>query len=146
MDKITQLNFIFKVYKKLSPHLAERHRGSAVTKVATTLRFLATGGYQTGIGNEFLSSLSQPKVSEVINECLVVMEQVLCPKWIKLEFTPEEEMDIKVQFLEKFGMPGVIGCVDGTHVKIMAPSEDVRHLYYNRKGYYSLNVMLVNIS
>ncbi|XP_067642467.1 putative nuclease HARBI1 [Eurosta solidaginis] len=43
---------------------------------------------------------------------------------------------------EKHGIPSVIGCIDGTHVRIIAPAEN-KHLYYNRKGYYSLNVMLM---
>ncbi|XP_054729752.1 putative nuclease HARBI1 [Anastrepha obliqua] len=35
-------------------------------------------------------------------------------------------------------IPSVVGCVDGTHVKVIAPSENS-----HRKSYYSLNVMLV---
>ncbi|XP_054727491.1 putative nuclease HARBI1 [Anastrepha obliqua] len=38
---------------------------------------------------------------------------------------------------------GIIGCVDGTHVKIVAPRKEVQHLYYNRKGFYSINAMIV---
>ncbi|XP_058840830.1 putative nuclease HARBI1 [Topomyia yanbarensis] len=49
---------------------------------------------------------------------------------------------IKLGFYAKTGFPGVIGCVDGTHVSIIPPARD-KHLYYNRKGFHSLNVMLV---
>jgi hypothetical protein len=44
------------------------------------------------------------------------------------------EKEIKQGFYESGGFPGVIGCVDGTHVRITAPS------FVNRKGYHSLNV------
>ncbi|XP_065368781.1 putative nuclease HARBI1 [Calliphora vicina] len=131
---------------EITPYLKETYRVTAITKeakLATTIRFFSTGSYQKGIGNEIIASLSQSKVSEVITECLAAMEKSLCPNWIKFNLTAEEEMNSKIQFLEKFDFPGVIGCVDGTHVRIKPPKEDVKHLYYNRKGFYSLNVMLV---
>ncbi|XP_054083400.1 putative nuclease HARBI1 [Zeugodacus cucurbitae] len=45
-------------------------------------------------------------------------------------------------FFVKSKIPGVTMAVDGTHIKIMAPKRD-KHLYYNRKGFSSLNVMIV---
>jgi hypothetical protein len=40
---------------------------------------------------------------------------------------------------KKFNIPGVIGCVDGTHVRITAPNVD-EPSFVNRKGFHSLNV------
>ncbi|XP_046811342.1 putative nuclease HARBI1 [Lucilia cuprina] len=134
------------ILNEISPHMKTNFRSTAISnqiKLATALRFLATGGYQKGIGNEFMSSLSQAKVCFVIDEYLGIMEQYLCSKWVKFNISPDEEMLIKQKFYGKFNMPGVIGCVDGTHIKIMAPREEIRHLYYNRKGYYSLNAMKI---
>ncbi|XP_054746643.1 putative nuclease HARBI1 [Anastrepha obliqua] len=62
--------------------------------------------------------------------------------WIQFPVTAEEKSKIATAFYIKHKIPSVVGCVDGTNVKIIAPSEN-SHLYYNRKGYYSLNVMLV---
>lgn len=45
--------------------------------------------------------------------------------------------------MEKFGFPGVIGCIDGTHVAIVRPTEH-EEAYFNRKLYHSLNVMIVS--
>ncbi|XP_022836890.1 putative nuclease HARBI1, partial [Spodoptera litura] len=45
-------------------------------------------------------------------------------------------------FYEKYQMPGVIGCIDGTHVAILRPTEHEER-YFNRKGYHSLNVMII---
>lgn len=42
-------------------------------------------------------------------------------------------------------MPGVIGAIDGTHVAILCPKKEVEHVYYNRKQYHSLNVLLVSL-
>lgn len=41
-------------------------------------------------------------------------------------------------------MPGVVGCVDGSHFKIVVPPREHEHLYYSRKHYHSLNVQMVN--
>lgn len=52
------------------------------------------------------------------------------------------------RFLEKFNIGGVIGIIDGTHVAIIAPpvadEENPPAVYYNRKGFYSINVQIVN--
>ncbi len=38
-------------------------------------------------------------------------------------------------------MPRTVGCVDGTQVKIKAPSEE-EWVYVNRKGQHSINVQV----
>ena len=37
---------------------------------------------------------------------------------------------------------GVIGCVDGTHIRLQRPSQNEAD-YVNRKGYHSVNVLFV---
>ena len=87
--------------------------------------------------------MSKACVCRIISEMLIVFESHLCCKWIKLGKTNGEETATKEAFYSLGGLPGVVGCVDGTHVKIKSPGRELAHLYYNRKGYYSLNVMLV---
>ncbi|XP_050339989.1 putative nuclease HARBI1 [Bactrocera neohumeralis] len=58
----------------------------------------------------------------------------------------EEYNRIKTGFYSKFGIKGVIGAIDCTHVGIIAPALSntvVPHDYMNRKGYYSINVEAV---
>ncbi|XP_036329439.1 putative nuclease HARBI1 [Rhagoletis pomonella] len=55
----------------------------------------------------------------------------------------DEKLQIKEHFYTKFRLPGVIGCVDGTHIAIRTPSAEERPHFYNRKGFYSLNTMVV---
>jgi len=38
------------------------------------------------------------------------------------------------------GMPGVIGCVDGSHIPIRGPGGNAAELYRCRKGYFSSNL------
>ena len=67
---------------------------------------------------------------------------------IRLQLTEDEENNTKSRIYQKFNFPGVIGFVDGTHIRMKCPEKtDVLNpeLYYNRKGYHSINVMIVSI-
>ncbi|XP_053389553.1 putative nuclease HARBI1 [Mercenaria mercenaria] len=46
------------------------------------------------------------------------------------------------QFYGIAGFPKVVGVIDGTHIKILAPSEE-EDIFVNRKGYRSINVQVV---
>lgn len=52
--------------------------------------------------------------------------------------TAEEKLEIEQDFLE-MGFPGVIGCMDGSHVRIDQPKHDPDS-YLNRKKFYSIQV------
>lgn len=119
---------------------------SPVIKLAATLRFFVEGGYQTGTGNEFVAGLAQSSFSKIQSQICNILEEEICPQYIKFPTSVAEKDAIKFRFYDKHGFPGVIGCVDGTHVKIIAPIKRERHLYMNRKGFYSLNVMIVSLS
>ena len=121
-------------------------RGHAIQpllKLCCALRFFAEGSYQKGSGNDFNVGFAQPTVSIVLKEILDVVDQKICPKWIHARMTEEEKTESKRSFYLRTGLPGIIGCIDGTHVRIVAPKKELQHLYLNRKGYYSLNVMIV---
>ncbi|XP_017466218.1 PREDICTED: putative nuclease HARBI1 isoform X1 [Rhagoletis zephyria] len=113
-----------------------------IIKVCATLRFLAQGSYQQSVGNEALLGLAQPTVSIVLKETLSALQTTLCSKWISSKYTEEEKRRAKSSFFASSGIPGVIGCIDGTHIKIVAPEKSLQHLYYCRKGYFSINAML----
>lgn len=115
-----------------------------IDKVAACLRFFAEGNYQHGVGKDNQLNISQSTFSKILSEVLVAFEEILCPKWISAKMDDETQEDARMHFFQKSSIPGVVMAVDGTHVKIFTPSVD-RHLFYNRKGYHSINVMLVNI-
>ena len=89
--------------------------------------------------------MSQKSVSNAISDITKILERVLCPLHIKFPTTIEEKTKIKAKFYEKTGFFGVIGCVDGTHVRILAPSQN-EHVYVDRHGVHSMNVQLVSIN
>lgn len=130
----------------LTLHIPANRKSFAVSplvKLSGALRFYAEGGYQTGIGKDCDVSVAQCSLSKVLTEVTDIFEEHLCPRWIAFSRTEDEKRKIALNLYVKHGIPSVIGCVDGTHVRIIAPSSN-KHLYYNRKGYYSLNVMLVS--
>ncbi|KAJ8917015.1 hypothetical protein NQ315_012933 [Exocentrus adspersus] len=51
------------------------------------------------------------------------------------------------RFNEVFDFPGIVGCIDCTHIAIFPPHvEDPNHpehIYVNRKGFHSINVQLI---
>ncbi|XP_062556580.1 putative nuclease HARBI1 [Armigeres subalbatus] len=115
----------------------------ATLKLSAALRFFAEGSYQNGVGNDMFAGMAQPTLSKILTSVIDVFEAELCPTVIQFPVSDEEKSEIKRGFYERTGFPGVIGCVDGTHVKIFKPMKDIQHLYYNRKGFHSLNVMIV---
>ncbi|KYN21843.1 PREDICTED: putative nuclease HARBI1 [Trachymyrmex cornetzi] len=46
------------------------------------------------------------------------------------------------RFQRSCGFPNIIGAIDGTHIKIRAPTED-SNSYVNRKGFHSINLQLI---
>jgi hypothetical protein len=65
----------------------------------------------------------------------------LAPRYIKWP-SEEEIINIKTEFFKVAGFPGVVGCIDGTHVKIQGPSEN-EPAFVNRKDYHSINVQAI---
>ncbi|XP_041379626.1 putative nuclease HARBI1 [Gigantopelta aegis] len=56
----------------------------------------------------------------------------------------EESVHIKRQFHNMAGFPGIIGCIDGTHIRVACPVKVHNAAsYMNRKGYHSLIVQMV---
>jgi hypothetical protein len=48
----------------------------------------------------------------------------------------------KMKFYDIGNFPNIFGLIDGTHVRIIAPSQH-EDQFVNRKGYYSFNVQVV---
>ncbi|KAK3885897.1 hypothetical protein Pcinc_009915 [Petrolisthes cinctipes] len=103
------------------------------TKVAITLRYLATGKMQQCCCDDF--GTTQPTISRVITQTL----DALADPQIRLQFmrfprTRDEIQRKQREFMETSGFPGVVGAIDGTHVRIVAPRVD-EHLYAMNVSY-----------
>ncbi|XP_072145555.1 uncharacterized protein [Dermacentor andersoni] len=64
-------------------------------------------------------------------------------KWVHFPKTAEEKAAVKEGFLRRGVIPGVIGCVDGSLIAIIAPKGERKAVFMCRKGYYALNCMFI---
>ena len=60
--------------------------------------------------------------------------------WVKMPSQGEAEKTMRA-FHERYGLPSVFGCIDGTQVCIQAPSVD-EAAYVNRKHNHAINVQV----
>lgn len=82
-------------------------------------------------------------VSNALSEFLEIMEKKICPEWIKAGMTEVEKQNARTHFYRLSELPGIIQAIDCTHIKIHNPGKDRSRPYRNKKGFYSLNVLLV---
>ncbi|XP_041972599.1 putative nuclease HARBI1 [Aricia agestis] len=111
-------------------------------KVLCALSFYATGSYQRIVG--MAKYLGQTTVSKYVRQ---VTDALVTPSilntFIQFPATRELRNIVKNKFYTKFGIPGVIGCIDGSHFHIFTPKREIEHLFYCRKHFYSLNVQMI---
>ncbi|VDO36668.1 unnamed protein product [Heligmosomoides polygyrus] len=87
-----------------------------------------------------IAGCNQATVSRILDRFL----QALNSKAERFIYWPRggESTEIQRAFYRKYGIPGIVGIIDGTHVRIIAPA-DSEEDYVNRKGFHSLNVGVV---
>ena len=126
---------------RIQPATHRHNSLSAMEKILLTLRFLATGGIQ--LNDADIHNVSQSTVSKVINEVTQhLSSHQFVARFIKFP-TTIQELDVQVEHFHGIArFPRVVGLIDGTHVRIKAPSED-EAVYVNRKGFHSINVQFV---
>ncbi|XP_070382829.1 putative nuclease HARBI1 [Dermacentor albipictus] len=124
---------------------AERATGLSVErKVLCALRFFATGSFQASVGSEETIRVSQSTVSECVRRVAeAVVNAGARNKWVRFPKTAEEKAAVKEGFLRRGVIPGVIGCVDGSLIAIIAPKGERKAVFMCRKGYYALNCMFI---
>ena len=132
------IELIGKLETYLSRTTRRSHSISATTQLAATLQFLATGSFQTVVAS--CHGISQPSLSR----CICNVSNALCSCSSDFIRFPNEVGQRMMQqgFQHKFGFPKVLGCIDGSHIPIVAPSIN-EPLYVDRKGYHSINVQAI---
>ena len=91
------------------------------------------------IGDTF--GIDKSTVSRVINDVTqaLISKQ---PRFIKWPLTNNECATIKNVLYLWGWFPCVIGCFDGAHIRLQAPSQH-KNNYANRKGFHSINVQAI---
>ncbi|XP_067612918.1 putative nuclease HARBI1 [Eurosta solidaginis] len=118
--------------EKLNLKQADAKAVPPILQLAVTLSLLASGGYQHNVGSGYLIGMCQSTVSKLTSHVVAEMERKLCAEFICFE--PDDSQSCKEWFGEKYKIPGVIGCADGTHIGLQKPIAN-EHMYFNRKGY-----------
>ena len=112
---------------------------SVETQVLTSLRYLASGAYQQVIADTL--NISQPSASRCIDRFV----SAICTHSRDFIHFPENSSVMEENyrgFYSMAGFPRVCGCIDGTHIRILAPRDNPLD-YINRKGFHSINVQAV---
>ncbi|KAM3955316.1 putative nuclease HARBI1 [Aphomia sociella] len=129
--------------KKRRKELREKCNPFDLDEVLTALSFYATGSYQRPIGNLEGIFIAQQTVSSVLAEVTMCLNTPqIRQKYIHFPNNDQERNEIKAEFYKKIKIPGVLGCIDCTHVAIVRPVHNEER-YFSRKHYHSLNVQLV---
>ncbi|XP_052806599.1 putative nuclease HARBI1 [Mya arenaria] len=113
---------------------------SVEEQVCIALRYYASGSFMQVVGDTHGRHKSTVcrVVDKVTKEIVKRHKQYI--KWPVDEATKRR---VKSEFSNIAGFPGVIGCVDGSHVRFIKPSPDQERGFINRKGFPSINVMAV---
>ncbi len=107
--------------------------------VQAGLRFFASNSKHNIIGDVIgMHKSSSCKVVHEFTDAIIRHKN----EFIKMPETREERDAIKGGFFELARMPGDVGCIDGTHIRISSPSENEAD-FVNRKGFHSINVQAI---
>lgn len=124
----------------LAPQLEHRtRRNVALTprqQLLTFLHFLGTNSFY-----HVMHSCHGIATSTVFNVVRRVVPAILSLRRHLIHW-PDQPLRIAGKYREIAGFPSVAGCLDGTHIIVMAPSND-EEAYVNRHHSKSLNVAMV---
>lgn len=104
-----------------------------------TLRFYAANTFQIIDGDSF--GVHQTSACRIVHRVSDVIARS-SHRYVKLPLQ-QEFQDISLDFYHKSAFPGIVGVLDGTHIKIQAPSGPYSELYRNRKDYFSINAQIM---
>ena len=113
---------------------------SAEKRLAIVLYYLKDQGSFRMTANTFGVSLAS--VSKSLRVVCLAINTELGPQMIHFPNTKDQLKEATDLFESKFGIPLVLGCVDGTHIPIQQPQENP-HDYFCYKMKYSLNCQAI---
>ena len=112
---------------------------SVQKRVAITFYYLSSTAEYRTIANLF--GVSRSFVCMCVRDVCKAIVKKMQSKFIYLPKQHELE-DIVETYKRRWGFPGCFGAIDGTHVPILAPTENHAD-YVNRKGYHSVVMQAV---
>lgn len=109
-------------------------------QLLVALRYMATGNFQITLSD--CAEMSAASVCRFVHRIATAIASIAQNH---IHFPEQQETHAVVnEFFQIAQLPGVIGCIDGTHIKIRSPGGDNAERYRCRKGFMSLNVQAVS--
>ena len=121
------------------------HKDTTMRKAISPRRRLALTFYYLASTAEYrtISNLFGVSVSFVCNCIKEVCEAIRRHSSNVIKFpTGVEILQVIQEYENKWGFPMCAGCIDGTHIPILAPNENHKD-YVNRKGFHSIQMQAV---
>ena len=119
-----------KQYTKFrSPVSVEERVGLALWRLATGNSYRSCG-LQFGLGKSTAKSICSEFKQTILN---------LKDRFIKFPLTIQEIRNKMDEFEESYGIPQIMGAINGCHIEINAPPDNHED-YFNRKQHYSVNL------
>ena len=112
-----------------SPVSVEERVGLALWRLATGNSYRSCG-LQFGLGKSTAKSICSEFEQAVFT---------LKDRFIKFPLTIQEIRNKMEEFEESYGIPQIMGAIDGCHIEINAPPDNHED-YFNRKQHYSVNL------
>ncbi|XP_069355488.1 putative nuclease HARBI1 [Maniola hyperantus] len=113
-------------------------------KVLCSIQFLANGGYQRQVGQDHTMCQAQTTVSSFLGQFLTSIYRRLLAEWVHFPGSEPSRRSVASEFEAKFNVPGIVGLLDCTHIKIFPPSGPQGAHYKNRrKDAHTINVQLI---
>ncbi|KAJ8674476.1 hypothetical protein QAD02_005738 [Eretmocerus hayati] len=110
-------------------------------QVLITLLFLAEGGFQKGVGQDYNHPVSQSRVSYIMNRVIQAI-LTLQDDWIKFPSDRASRLRAQAEFLTVIRISGILAAIDGFLIRLKRPRE-FPEAYWNYKDGSAVNVLLV---
>lgn len=107
-----------------------------IDQLLATLKFYASAGHLATVADFVGMDIST--ASRIIAQVTLSIAR-LYPQFVKM-LSQNELVKAQTAFYHISSFPRVIGCVDGTHIRIQSPGGEDPEVFRNRKGYFSINV------
>ncbi|KAH8283832.1 hypothetical protein KR054_002977, partial [Drosophila jambulina] len=137
IDKHTFKNIL----EAVKPHLKVTTLSHSM-QLAAVLRYLTTGSNQGSVAKDKYINIGRSTFGKILHIFIPLLDRILCPDAISLKMSKEQMRKSREEFYRKYQLPKIVACVDGTHIRIQKPVKN-SIAFLNRKGYYSLNAMVV---
>ena len=133
---------IFKLKRKIKWRIKRRTKRSfalsPLLQILICLRYLAGGCYLNIIADTL--KVSRASVSRSVTTVCSALCEVAC-QYIRMPSSEAVIDEVKQKFKELAGMPSILGCVDGTFVRIAKPLLNPFE-FVCRKMYHAINAQV----